>query len=221
METNNPGATANRFVRNVLLETVLVGVVGALVAFASNALSPRGLKLTRNYSPGGALAASRSFGSASGTNGLAATQLLDTQFRAEGLQLATSNQVAMLFAEAQQAPGVIFVDARDDEHYQAGHIPGAYQLDRYHPENYLAVVLPACQVAEKIVVYCKGGSCEDSEQTAIFLRDAGVPKDRLFVYAGGFDEWSASRLPIETGQRNSGQLREPPPATSGNSGVSK
>jgi hypothetical protein len=32
----------------------------------------------------------------------------------------------------------------DDEHYRAGHIPGAFQLDHYHPENYLAAVLP-CQ----------------------------------------------------------------------------
>jgi rhodanese-related sulfurtransferase len=132
--------------------------------------------------------------------------LLQKQFRAEGLQLAESNQVARFFAESQAEPNqVIFVDARNDEHYQAGHIPGAYQLDHFHIENYLGAVLPICQVAQKIIVYCKGGSCEDSEQTALFLRDAGVPKEKLFVYASGFDEWTANQMPVETGAQNSGQ----------------
>jgi rhodanese-related sulfurtransferase len=138
---------------------------------------------------------------------------LEGQFRAEGLQLADNGQAVRLFQDPRREQGlVMFVDARDNEHYRAGHIPGAFQLDHYHPENYLAAVLPASQAAEQIVVYCKGGSCEDSEQTAILLRDAGVPKDRLFVYAGGFDEWTARLLPIETGERNSGQIRhEKPP----------
>jgi rhodanese-related sulfurtransferase len=196
-------------VKSILGEAVLVAIVGLVLAFGANSVSPHGLKLTRNYSPGGALAISRTLAGQSGTNAPAA-DLLANQLRAEGLQLADSNQVAKAFANPGREQGqMIFVDARDDDHYQAGHIPGAYQLDHYHPENYLAVVLPVCQVAETIIVYCKGGSCEDSEQTAIFLRDAGLPRERLYVYAGGFDEWLANRMPIEVGQRNSGQLQAP------------
>jgi rhodanese-related sulfurtransferase len=200
-------------VRNVLLEALLIGAAGLAIAAAANTLSPRGLRLTRNYSPGGALTASQSI-PATGTNALAAAQFLAAQFRSEGLQLANSNLVATLFADPKKGLDlVVFIDARDDDHYQSGHIPGAYQLDHYHPENYLATALPVCQAAEKILVYCKGGSCEDSEQTAIFLRDAGVPGDKLFVYAGGFDEWTANYQPVETGSRNSGQLQpaKPPP----------
>jgi rhodanese-related sulfurtransferase len=84
------------------------------------------------------------------------------------------------------------------------HIPGAYQLDRYHPENYLAADLTPCQNADLVVVYCTGGECEDAEYTALLLRDAGVPNQKLFVYGGGFDEWSARHLPLEQGARNSG-----------------
>ncbi len=205
-----------------MLEALFVGAVGGALAFAANALSPHGLKLGRNYSPGGALAISRSLSNAGGTNAFTRAQVLETQLRAEGLQLADSNRVAQFFGDPKKNQDlVIFVDARDDEHYQAGHIPGAYQLDHYHPENYLAVVLPVCQVAQQIVVYCKGGSCEDSEQTAIFLRDAGVPKDRLFVYAGGFDEWTANRLPIEIGQRNSGSVRDAKAGSAGTVGGAK
>jgi rhodanese-related sulfurtransferase len=197
-------------VKSLVSEALLLGTVGVLVALGANALSPHGLKLTRNYSPGNALAASHSF--VAPTNGSPSANL-EKQFRAEGLQLAETAQAAHFFTDPKREQGlIVFVDARDDEHYRAGHIPGAFQLDHYHPENYLAAVLPACQAAEQIVVYCKGGSCEDSEQTAIFLRDAGIPKDRLFVYAGGFDEWTARHMPVETGERNSGQVSSALPA---------
>ena len=202
--------------KNVLLEAVLVGAAGLAMAFASNALSPRGLKLTRNYSPGKALAAALASRNAADITehgpgprdaSESEARIIEAQLRAEGLQLADGNQAAKLFADPRRGQDlVIFVDARDDDHYHAGHIPGAYQLDHYHPEKYLAAVLPACQGAQTIVVYCKGGSCEDSEQTALFLRDSGIPKDRLFVYTGGFDQWSSSHEPIELGQRNSGQM---------------
>jgi rhodanese-related sulfurtransferase len=101
---------------------------------------------------------------------------------------------------------VIFIDARDEDHYEDGHIPGAYELDPYHPEKELANVLPACQVAEEIVVYCTGGDCEDSDTAAIQLRDAGIPAKKLFVYAGGYADWDAARQPEEGGARNSGEV---------------
>ena len=191
------------------------------MAFAANALSPRGLKLTRNYSPGHALASAGAQASAEGTNAPANQHIIEAQLRAEGLQFVDGREVAKLFADPKKAQElVIFVDARDDDHYQAGHIPGAYQLDHYHPEDYLGKVLPACQVAEKVVVYCKGGSCEDSEQTALLLGDSpGVPKNKLFVYTGGFDEWSANHQPIELGERDSGQLKGDLPGEGGPKGA--
>ena len=197
--------------KDILLEGLLVGLTGAVLAFAANAVSPHGLKLTRNYSPGGALAISRANPGTTDTGQTSGLQLVEKQLAAEGLQLIDSKHVNELFNDPAKEQGLtIFVDARDDEHFFAGHIPGAYQLDHYHPENYLAQVLPVCQFARKIVVYCKGGTCEDSEQTAIFLRDAGIPKDRLFVYAGGFDDWSAQHRPVEIGDRSSNPTENKP-----------
>ena len=128
--------------------------------------------------------------------------------KAKGLQVVSFDQVKQFLHDPSYAQGsIIFVDARDDDHYQAGHIPGAYQLDYYHPEKYLATVLPACQSAKQIVVYCTGGDCEDSEMTAIMLRDGGIPNEKLFVYSGGWNEWEPSGQPIETGARNSGYIK--------------
>jgi hypothetical protein len=39
------------------------------------------------------------------------------------------------------------------------------------------------------------------------LRDGGITnKGKLFVYGGGWTEWSTNRMPAELGQRGSGQL---------------
>jgi len=81
-------------------------------------------------------------------------------------------------------------------------------LDNYHPERYLATVYPACQPAQEIIVYCNGGNCEDSKQAAVLLSDAGLPKEKLAVYVGGITEWEANHLPVETGQRQSGALKQ-------------
>lgn len=200
--------------RNVLLEGLIVGLLGAVIAFLANAISPRGLQLTRDYFPNDrrppiALTTTNGPGSGTGTAAeLSAVDRLAARFRQEGLQLADSNQVATLFRDPRYAQGlVIFIDARNDEHYLAGHIPGSYQLDHFRAQDYLATTLPVCQLAEQIIVYCNGGDCDDSENTAIFLRDAGIDRKKLFVYAGGIAEWSTNRMPIEIGPRNSGNLR--------------
>ena len=107
-----------------------------------------------------------------------------------------------------QQGAIIFIDARNDEHYQGGHIPGAYQFDNYHPENYMGTVFPLCQAAQKIVIYCNGGNCEDSQFAALTLRDAQIPSEKLFVFTGGITEWTNRGYAIELGERNSGRTHK-------------
>ncbi len=100
----------------------------------------------------------------------------------------------------------MFIDARDESHYLEGHIPGAHEFDPYRPEKYFADVLPLCQSAAQIVVYCNGGDCDDSEAAAILLRDVGIPNSKIFVFGGGLPMWKTNGLPVETGPRNSGNV---------------
>ena len=109
----------------------------------------------------------------------------------------------------READLICFVDARSQEVYAAGHIPGSYRFDHYHPEAGLAEVLPLCQAAEVVVVYCNGGDCEDSRLTAHTLQELGVPAERLRVYEGGLAEWRAQGQPVEVGPRLSGQMLPP------------
>jgi len=202
-------------VKRVLLEAVLVAALGTAMALVANGLSPRGLKLTRDYFPGSnrfGSSAPPATNSAKGVEGASpaqpsAAEMALTRLREKGLQIVDCKQAQELYNDPRFAQGaVIFIDARNDEHYQKGHIPGAWQFDRYHPENYLAAVLPVCQLAQQVVVYCAGGDCEDSEFAALFLRDsAQVPGEKLFVFTGGWNEWTERALPVETGGRNSGQ----------------
>jgi rhodanese-related sulfurtransferase len=207
------GVSGGSPVKVVLLEALVVAIAGIAVAFVANALSPRGLNLTRDYFPNDrqplAVVPINSAPAPGATNTASPFEQLAAKFHAEGLQLADNNLATKLFHDPKYQQGlVIFVDARKDEAYQAGHIPGAYQLDHFHPEEYIATTVPVCQTAEQIIVYCNGGECDDSENTAIFLRDAGIPKEKLFVYAGGIEEWTASHLPLETGTRNSGNIKK-------------
>ncbi len=195
--------------QSVLLEALVVALAGLLLALVANAVSPRGLRLTRNYFPGQSGPVpihSAKAGPLSASNQL---DLVASRLQQHGLQLIRSNEVAQLFIDPRYQQGlVIFIDARNDQHFHDGHIPGAWQLDHYHAEKYLPTVMPLCLNAEQIVVYCNGGDCEDSEFAAMTLRDTGVPAQKLFVFTGGITEWT-NQMPVEVGERGSGTIHQP------------
>jgi rhodanese-related sulfurtransferase len=204
-------------VRNVLREALLVAAAGIVLAFGANLVSPRGLALTRNYFPAGIdrpVPAATGIGlprEVANTNPPAPSpaQLLAARLKEQGLQSVDGRQAAQLFHDPRfNQGGIAFIDARDEQHYREGHIPGACEFDPYYPDKYFATVFPVCQAAEQIVVYCNGGDCDDSESAAITLRDVGIANRKLFVYTGGITEWTTNGLPVEIGGRNSGNLRD-------------
>lgn len=211
-----------RELKRVLVETLVVAGIGLAFALVANLASPRGLSLTRNYFPEAGKNAARMASSVDSNvivtaipanrAGESTLESVAVRLEAKGLQLIDIKGAQQLFRDPQYEQELtVFVDARDDRHYLEGHIPGAYQFDRYYPEKHLPQVLPACLNAMTVMVYCTGGDCEDSEFAAVALRDAGVAPNRLLVYAGGMTEWVRNGLPVELGGRNSGNLRTVPP----------
>jgi rhodanese-related sulfurtransferase len=200
-------------VKHILLEALLVSTVGASLAFAANRLSPRGLDLARNYfpEPSRATVSNPAPANAAATNAPSPLDLVKSKLLEAGLQLATTDDVKRLFRDPRREQGlIVFLDAREDEPYEAGHIPGAYQFDYYHAEKFLGTILPLCQATGQVVIYCNGGDCEDSLRAAMLLgNDAGVPKSKLFVYGGGITEWTEEGQPVETGARDSGKFVKP------------
>jgi rhodanese-related sulfurtransferase len=200
-------------VKRILQEALLVALAGALLAFAANGLSARGLKLGRDYFPVSQRPAppageSNAPPSATVTTNDSAFAALAARFASEGLQLADGEHIRRLYHDPKRAHELIlFIDARPEDQYLAGHIPGAYYFDRFHPENHLPTLAPLCLNAEQIVFYCTGGDCEESEFAAKEVRDGmGLPQEKIFVYAGGMAEWRSLGMPVETGTRNSGVI---------------
>lgn len=207
----------------ILCEALAVAAAGLMCALAANSLSPRGLSLTRDYFPKSAgVQSAPTTPAPRGSPAPSATAPLSNppaggpvkgedvwaRLQQKGLQPIRGQDALALFQDPSRAQDlIVFVDARDDTHYQAGHIPGAYQFDRYYPDKYLPGVLPVCANALKIVVYCTGGACEDSEFAALTLKDAGMPAEKIFVFAGGMTEWTGHGWPVESGARNSGLVK--------------
>jgi len=197
-------------VKRVFLEALAVVAMGAAFGVAANALSPRGLALGRNYFPqvhGGSAAkeAPRTLPGGAESAGAA----IHARLLASGFQPIDTPEVLRLHRDPDYGQELtVFVDARNDRSYAEGHIPGAWQFDRYYPEEHLPDLLPACLVAARVVVYCTGGECEDSEFAVLTLRDAGVPAEAMAIYVGGFNEWKEHQLPVETGARHSGAITE-------------
>jgi rhodanese-related sulfurtransferase len=200
-------------IRKTLQQALMVALLGLGFALLANHLSPRGISLTRNYfffnnevahartnAPAPSQSTSRT--NAAGVETAADRGArLRARLAEKGLQLITHVQAVEFFNDARFAQGlIVFVDARNDKHYEAGHIPGAHQLDHYRLERYLQDLLPRCLIAESVVIYCNGGECEDSLFAATDLLEVGLPAAKLLIYEGGFNEWKQAGMPVETGR---------------------
>lgn len=94
----------------------------------------------------------------------------------------------------------VIVDARKDEVFEEGHIPGAIVCYPHEIDLYIDLLRPAVSGAEKVIVYCGGGDCEDSIAMCRELIDMNVPYEAVQLYAGGWKDWTARNGPAETGR---------------------
>jgi rhodanese-related sulfurtransferase len=188
-----------------LVEALLIGASGLGLGLLGNALSPAGLRIDRDYFPTAAATPP-----ASGV--VTPASEVETKARerlaAQGLAAIGFEEARSLFEDPSYAAGgLLFVDARNDDEYQEGHVPLALQFDHYHAERYLDAVLQAAPGTSRVVVYCNGGNCEDSEFAAATLKNFLAEPGTLCVYVGGIEEWRARAMPVETGARGSGVLQ--------------
>lgn len=204
------------------MEAVIIAVVGTVIALVANAKNPDGLALGRNYfgfaQPPGGESMTRTGVVATGPSSTQAAdngvEELKKTLINNGIGPIEHAEVAGMFQNPMYQQGLyLFIDARDADHYAAGHIPGAYHIDAFMKDEVakkalLDEMIQLAQSAEKVVVYCNGGHCDDSIGTAVDLRNSGLDPTKLFVYLGGIHEWHKAGLPIEGGERNSGTSGE-------------
>jgi rhodanese-related sulfurtransferase len=206
--------------KRILIEFAVVAALGLVVGLSANAMNPDGLSLGRDYfrtgmargpdtrpDPGATHPASGPT-DATTSGPVDPVEKVAEALKAWGLQPIHFDEVKPLYEDPLYEVGAFtFIDAREDKHYTAGHIPGAHQLNYYFIDRYIEEVLPLAQGAEKVVVYCNGGDCEDSKLVADALRNEhGLDPAKLFVYVGGMAEWEAKDMPVEKGARGSGDI---------------
>lgn len=127
----------------------------------------------------------------------------------KGLSAVSHGEALALWRDPmfQEYEATVFLDARRAEQYDEGHIPGALHFDPFYPERTIDALLQRLPSAMTIVIYCKGGECDDSESAALYLINLGaVDPSRLSIYAGGMEAWRAAELPLEQGPRGSGAV---------------
>jgi len=89
----------------------------------------------------------------------------------------------------------IFVDARDSEIYNEGHVKGSVSLpvDSFHSVG--QVFLEKYPPATAIIVYCSGRECEDSHTLAGYFKDLGYSNVRIMI--DGYPGWEKGGYPVE------------------------
>lgn len=105
-------------------------------------------------------------------------------------------------AHALFEQGSAFIDARHREEYEAGHVPGAIWMpasEVYERAGELMMFDPTAPV----VIYCEGGTCDSSHNTANRIEMASEQMQLgiadLRIMGLGFEEWARAGLPVETG----------------------
>jgi rhodanese-related sulfurtransferase len=88
---------------------------------------------------------------------------------------------------------VIFLDAREPEDYNAGHIKGAINFPFEQWDSYWDKIKPQLDPKKEIVAYCGGLDCELSLFLARELKQQGYPKS--YIFFGGWLRWQKAGLP--------------------------
>ena len=193
-------------IKKTLLEVLALAAVGTGVALAVNGTRSRGLNITKNH-----------FATVAIPNRPAPStktvKLGEAELEAAGEPAPAPKHIKhdyqdVSYAEAvaifedpnTESGGNIFVDARNDAAYEEGHIPGAIQADHYRLEDYIDTVLEFAAGAEKIVVYCNGGNCEDSVLMCGDLINFDVAYESIYLFSGGWKAWTDGNMPVATGR---------------------
>jgi rhodanese-related sulfurtransferase len=103
-----------------------------------------------------------------------------------------ANQDEITVSQARSLTGaVMWLDARPDEEFAAGHIPSAKPLNAEHWDNLLPEVLNAWTPDQTLIVYCSKQTCGASHEIARRLREEANLKN-VFVLEGGWEAWQES-----------------------------
>lgn len=103
-----------------------------------------------------------------------------------------NDEVSMEVIAERWQGRVLWIDARPQEQYEAGHVPDALLLNEQKFDDQLFNYLDTLQTNTKpIVIYCSGAKCEASRHVLERLKQT-LPIENAFVLKGGWNAWQDS-----------------------------
>jgi len=161
--------------RKTIQEIIILVGISATLAMVVNFLSPKGIALVGQWDT------SKGVISASPTG--------PEEWKSEEIDSAARAK------EIFDNGNVLFVDARSQDNYADGHIPGAVSFPVGQFDEQIESFLNQNSPDTFIVTYCSGRTCEDSHNLARMLSDVGFTHISIFI--DGFPGWEAQGFPIE------------------------
>lgn len=89
----------------------------------------------------------------------------------------------------------IFFDARAEEAFDEGHIPGAMNVPYDKLVDYYELLTATVATDQLVVVYCWSNTCDFSDSLASELVLMGYTN--IVIFRGGWEEWQAAGFPTE------------------------
>lgn len=93
-------------------------------------------------------------------------------------------------SEGLQNEQILLIDARPEDEYQAGHLPGAISL----PVDTISRRINDLPMGKTVVTYCRGPICVDADDASVLLSAYGYPVKRL---EDGVAEWQQAGFELE------------------------
>jgi len=113
------------------------------------------------------------------------------------MALETASDIDLEEAMRLHSTGeAVFVDARHQADYVAGHIPGAVNVPLGMFEDEIEAVLSQYGKEAKIVVYCSSITCGMAQELALAL--GFMEYSDVSVFAGGMEAWTQAGGEIES-----------------------
>jgi rhodanese-related sulfurtransferase len=149
-------------------QIIVIAITSTVLSLTLNAIRPDGIPLLAKE--------------------LAVAEVIEYDTAEPRLFAITLDQALELYQK-----GTVFVDAREPEYYQEGHIRGAWNFPFFLE---LVFKLDSLQGKDApLVIYCSGDECGSSEDLAYELQAEGF--NNLLVFKGGWTAWNISEHPIE------------------------
>jgi len=117
---------------------------------------------------------------------------------------AVSEKVALVqlseILEFLREDSRLLVDARSEEEYVRGHIPGAISLPFESMAIVPKIIAEVLASEKRPIIYCSGIECDDSLLVALEIRKLGRTDVAIFI--GGMEVWRSELLSVEEGNES-------------------